>query len=48
MSTINIKVPNKETLKAFEETDNGKCTTRTLEEFEKYLDEIMKGEESKK
>lgn len=34
-----VKIPNKETLKAFEETDNGDGTTFTLEEFEKFLDE---------
>ena len=34
------KTPNKETLKAFEESNKGKVKTFTLEEFEKFLNEI--------
>ncbi|HJD56050.1 MAG TPA: type II toxin-antitoxin system RelB/DinJ family antitoxin [Rickettsia endosymbiont of Pyrocoelia pectoralis] len=37
-----IKIPNEETLKAFEDIDNGEFETYTLEEFEEFLDKLAK------
>lgn len=37
-----IKIPNEETLKAFEDIDNGEFKTYTLEEFEEVLDKLVK------
>lgn len=37
-----IKIPNEETMKAFEEVKNGEFKTCTLEEFEEFLEKIAK------